>query len=93
MSLLKALARPWLGLQLLMSTPHPQVFVGRPIVGGDESLPYPPPANYTDVYSRTKTEAEQFVLGSNMKPLPGLDGDRCLHTCAVRPAGIWGPGE
>ena len=53
----------------------------RPIVNGDETLPYPsvPPR---DLYSRTKIEAERMVLGAN---------GRALATCVIRPAGMYGP--
>ncbi len=53
----------------------------RPIVYGDESLPYPEklPA---DAYSRTKILAERMVLGANSPD---------LLTCALRPVGMYGP--
>jgi len=53
----------------------------RPIVYGDESLPYPRRLP-KDAYSRTKIEAEQLVLAGN-----GPD----LATCALRPVGMYGP--
>ena len=53
----------------------------RPIVDGDESLPFPAELP-RDPYSRSKILAEQLVLGAN--------GDE-LRTCAVRPVGIYGP--
>jgi nucleoside-diphosphate-sugar epimerase len=54
----------------------------RPIVNGDESLPYPKkiPA---DPYCRSKITAEKDVIAAN-----GTGG---LHTCCIRPAGIYGP--
>ncbi len=53
----------------------------RPIVDGDESLPYPssPPK---DPYSRSKIRAEQLVLEAN---------DSELATCVLRPTGMYGP--
>ena len=53
--------------------------------------------------SRTKAQAEQIVLKANMTPLVSAAGrgrrrssggsSGHLRTCALRPAGIWGPGE
>ncbi len=53
----------------------------RPILDGDESLPYPktPPR---DPYSHTKILSERMVLAAN-----GAQ----LATCALRPAGMYGP--
>jgi nucleoside-diphosphate-sugar epimerase len=53
----------------------------RPIVDGDESLPYPKRIP-RDAYSRTKIAAEQLVLAEN-----GPE----LATCALRPVGMYGP--
>jgi nucleoside-diphosphate-sugar epimerase len=53
----------------------------KPIVDGDESLPYPPKMPRDD-YSRTKIVAERMVLGSS-----GPD----LAACALRPVGMYGP--
>lgn len=57
------------------------VFDGRPIVEGDESLPYA--RTFLDYYSETKADAERLVLASNTKS--------GLQTCSLRPAGIYGP--
>lgn len=59
------------------------VFDGTPIAGGTESLPYP--SRYLDAYAQTKARAEQLVLAAN-----GVQG---LNSCALRPAGIYGPGD
>jgi sterol-4alpha-carboxylate 3-dehydrogenase (decarboxylating) len=53
----------------------------RPIVDGDEGLPYPRKVP-ADNYSRTKIVAERMVIAAN---------DNGLATCALRPAGIYGP--
>ena len=53
----------------------------KPIVHGDESLPYPAKTP-GDHYSRTKIEAEKMMIAANS---PGL------ATCALRPAGMYGP--
>lgn len=50
----------------------------------------PLPATYIDAYSRTKSIAEKLVLGANNSV---LDNDMVLTTAAVRPGGIYGPGE
>lgn len=72
------------------------VFQGAPIDGGDESLPVPPLpadladsagacASHNDVYSASKAAAEAYVL-RNSDALG-------LAAVALRPNGIWGPGE
>ena len=53
----------------------------RPIVDGDESLPYPRRMP-KDPYSRSKLIAERMVIGAN---------DGSLATCALRPVGMYGP--
>lgn len=68
------------------------VFGGKEIVNGNESLPYFPMDGHIDPYGRSKSVAEQLVLKSNSRPLKKKNG-KCLYTCAVRPAGIYGPGE
>lgn len=67
------------------------VFGGQMIRNGDESLPYLPLHLHPDHYSRTKSIAEQKVLEANGTALERSDG--VLRTCALRPAGIYGPGE
>jgi nucleoside-diphosphate-sugar epimerase len=59
------------------------VFDGHPIANGDESLPYP--VRHLDDYGHTKMLAEQDVLAAN--------GKGGLRTCALRTAGIYGPGD
>lgn len=53
----------------------------KPIVDGDESLPYPSPLP-KDPYSLSKIRAEQLVIENN---------DRQLATCVLRPTGMYGP--
>ncbi|KAM9408776.1 short-chain dehydrogenase/reductase family 42E member 1 [Pholidichthys leucotaenia] len=67
------------------------VFGGQVIENGNESLPYLPLHLHPDHYSRTKSVAEMAVLGTNGMALK--DGSGVLRTCALRPAGIYGPGE
>lgn len=67
------------------------VFGGQVIENGDESLPYLPLNLHPDHYSRTKSLAEMAVLKANGTAL--RDRPEVLQTCALRPAGIYGPGE
>ena len=50
--------------------------------GRDETAPY---SNSPDLYTATKVAAERAVLDAN--------GTQGLLTCALRPGGIYGPGE
>lgn len=54
----------------------------KPIVYGDETLPYPPKMP-KDHYSRTKIIAEQETIEVN--------GKNSLLTCSLRPVGMYGP--
>jgi nucleoside-diphosphate-sugar epimerase len=51
--------------------------------GGDESLPYC--KTHLDGYTETKEKAERIVLEAN--------GRKGLLTVALRPSGIFGPGD
>lgn len=59
------------------------VFNGQDIIDVDERLPFP--ENPLDAYNESKSKAEELVLQAN-----GKDG---LLTVALRPAGIFGPGD
>ncbi|KAG7473479.1 hypothetical protein MATL_G00096230 [Megalops atlanticus] len=67
------------------------IFGGQVIENGNESLPYLPLQLHPDHYSRTKALAEMAVLKANGSALQG--GSGVLRSCALRPAGIYGPGE
>ncbi len=71
------------GVRRLVFTSSMDVVVDgrKPIVDGDESLPYPLRMPRDD-YSRTKIVAEKMVLGSS---------GRELAACALRPVGMYGP--
>jgi len=72
-----------LGVPRLVYTSSMDVVVDgrKPIVDGDESLPYPARMP-RDAYSRSKIVTEQMVLAAN--------GPR-LGTCVLRPVGMYGP--
>jgi len=76
--------------RLVYTSTYNVVFGGKEIVNGDESLPYLPLTEHVDHYSRTKAIAEIEVLHANCT---SLDGETLLRTCALRLAGIYGPGE
>ena len=59
----------------------------KPIVDGDESLPYPTRMP-KDAYSRSKIITERMVLEANGTRL--ANGAR-LATCSLRPVGMYGP--
>lgn len=72
------------GVRRLVYTSTPSVVYGdAPIEGGDESLPYP--ARYLTAYPKTKAAAEKLVLAAHE---PGR-----LHTVALRPHLVFGPGD
>lgn len=62
------------------------VFTGRDIAAGDETMPLPADGKWNDDYSESKARAEMLVLAAN-DPAGGF------RTAAIRPNGIWGPGE
>lgn len=66
------------------------VFGGQVIENGDETLPYLPLEKHPDNYSRTKSLAEMAVLGANGRK---LKNGKKLNSCALRLAGVYGPGE
>jgi nucleoside-diphosphate-sugar epimerase len=72
-----------LGIQRLVYTSTIDVVVDgrRPIVDGDESLPYPPRLP-RDPYCRTKILAERMMLQTS---------GAGLAVCALRPVGMYGP--
>lgn len=77
--------------RLIYTSTFNVVFGGQVIVNGDESLPYLPLHLHPDHYSRTKSLAEMAVIKANGTVLK--NGNGVLRTCALRPAGIYGPGE
>ncbi|KAM6177560.1 short-chain dehydrogenase/reductase family 42E member 1 [Erethizon dorsatum] len=77
--------------RLVYTSTYNVIFGGQVIRNGDESLPYLPLHLHSDHYSRTKSIAEKKVLEANGSSLKM--GDDVLRTCALRSAGIYGPGE
>lgn len=72
-------------VQKLVFTSSITVAVDGPIRGGDETAPYVGVDGLRDLYSQTKSRAEKLVLEA--------DDPAGLRTAAVRPGGVWGPGE
>lgn len=72
---------------LVYTSTYNVVFGGQVIINGDESLPYFPLHQHVDYYSKTKSIAEQLVLASHADQMAGTS------TCALRLAGVIGPGE
>lgn len=77
--------------RLIYTSTFNVVFGGQVIEGGDESLPYLPLHLHPDHNSRTKSVAEIAVMKASGTALK--DGTGVLRACALRPAGIYGPGE
>lgn len=72
------------GIKRFVFTSSPSVtFDGGDAIHANESLPYP--AKHLAHYPRTKAEAERRVLAAN--------GKHGLHTCALRPHLVYGPGD
>jgi 3beta-hydroxy-delta5-steroid dehydrogenase/steroid delta-isomerase len=69
----------------LVFTSSITVAVDGPIREGTESAPYVGSDGLMDLYSQTKSRAEKLVLEA--------DDPNGLRTAAVRPGGVWGPGE
>jgi 3beta-hydroxy-delta5-steroid dehydrogenase/steroid delta-isomerase len=73
------------GVKKLIFTSSITVAVDGPIREGDETAPYVGTEGLPDLYSQTKSRAEKMVLDA--------DDPNGLRTAAVRPGGVWGPGE
>lgn len=71
------------GAKRLVHTSSNNVTLDAPVIDGDESLPYA--ARTRDLYTETKIRGEQLALAANRS-----EG---LLTCAIRPGGIYGPGD
>ncbi len=71
------------GAARLVHTSSNNVTFDAPVIDGDESTPYAPRSR--DLYTETKILGEQVALAAS--------GHGGLLTCAIRPGGIYGPGE
>ncbi len=71
------------GASRLVHTSSINVVFDRPLPDGPEDTPYASKAPL-DLYTTTKIEAERLVIAADA---PGF------ATCAIRPGGIYGPGE
>lgn len=69
----------------LVHTSSFNVAMGKAVSNGDESTPTIGEGDLLDLYSETKTLSERCVLAA--------DDPASLRTVALRPGGIWGPGE
>ena len=69
----------------LVHTSSFNVAMGKAVANGDESTPVVGEGDLLDLYSETKTLSERTVLAA--------DDPAGLRTVALRPGGIWGPGE
>ncbi|KAK3593618.1 hypothetical protein CHS0354_025510 [Potamilus streckersoni] len=76
--------------RLVYTSTYNVIFGGQTIESGEETLAYLPLDKHPDHYSRTKSVAEQKVLAANGQNTE--DGHK-LRTCALRLAGVYGPGE
>lgn len=75
-------ASKFAGVARFVHTSSVNVVVDKPYVGGDESAPYATKAD--DLYTQSKVSAERAVLAAD---------ESDFRTCALRPGGIYGPGE
>jgi 3beta-hydroxy-Delta5-steroid dehydrogenase / steroid Delta-isomerase len=71
------------GVARLVHTSSNNVTFDEPVIDGDEARPYA--SRSRDLYTETKILGEQVALAAN--------GHGGLLSCAIRPGGIYGPGE
>ncbi|KAA8493515.1 Short-chain dehydrogenase/reductase family 42E member 1 [Porphyridium purpureum] len=69
----------------IYTSTHNVVFDGKRSFRMADEMTAPIPKRHMDAYSATKAEGERRVLGA--------DGILDMRTCALRPCGIYGPGE
>jgi len=71
------------------------IYAGRPVLNGDETIPYP--ERFADRYAQTKALGEQAALQANGAPRKARSGEdpaiARLQTCAVRPCGMYGEAD
>lgn len=71
--------------KLIFTSSMDVVYEGKPIVNGDERMPYP--GEYLDPYSHTKSLGEKAVIAANGKE----NGAGVLSSCSLRTTGLYGP--
>nr|KAI8765854.1 short-chain dehydrogenase/reductase family 42E member 1-like [Biomphalaria glabrata] len=76
--------------RLVYTSTYNVVYGGQEIHNGDESCPYLSEDKFTDYYSKTKMYAEKKVLAANGQL---TSNGQILRCCALRLAGVYGPGE
>lgn len=81
-NLLKALRKAG-GSRFIYTSSNSVIIGGQPLNNATEDTPYT--TRFNELYTETKVIAEKWVLSQN-----GVDG---VNTCAIRPSGIWGPGD
>lgn len=74
--------------QLIYTSSSSVVLAGQDVQNGDESLRYP--ERHLDLFSETKSQAEQYVLAMDGKK---TKTGNVLRTCALRPHSMFGPGD
>jgi len=67
---------------LVLTSSLDATFSGRELRNVDEDLPYP--RRHPNMYCRSKMEAEELINAADSPE---------LHTCSLRPADIYGPGD
>lgn len=71
------------GVRRLIHTSSNNVTLDEPVLDGDETRPYA--TRVRDLYTETKIAGEKAALAGSQ--------EQGLLTCAIRPGGIYGPGE
>ncbi|KAK6738969.1 hypothetical protein RB195_020826 [Necator americanus] len=60
------------------------IFTNKELINATEDYPYPLESQHTSMYGSSKAQAERLVLAANSAE---------FRTCALRPRGIYGPGD
>ena len=71
------------GKRFVYTASNSVIIGGEPLENACEETPYT--KRFNDLYTETKVIAEKWVLAQN--------GQNGVLTCAIRPSGIWGPGD
>ena len=71
------------GKRFVYTASNSVILEGKPVQQATEAMPYTD--RFNDLYTETKVVAEKWILSQN-----GAGG---VHTCSIRPSGIWGSGD